>query len=232
MKKHVVIGLTAAMSISAVVACASPMDSYEQGKIAIDLGMSISPTVESGIDDGFDGKNRFYGGITCGLGDGWGVQYKYADSKGNEWEDFSSGGIASTAAFDLRLKAQEFNVLYQVDKNHTAFLGYTHNKHQLDSVATLGGVTLLDFSNTTSNSGYQIGIIGRYDLGNRMTGWASVGLGNKRTTWELGLGYDITDNVEWNISYNDMKFKDLDSPFGGTFTAKSRGVRTGVTVKF
>lgn len=94
------------------------------------------------------------------------------------------------------------------------------------------GTPLLDLSHSTSNSGYQIGVIGRYDLGNRMTGWASVGLGNKRTAWEIGLEYDITDHVEWNISYNDTKFKDLDSPLGGTFTAKSRGVRTGVTVKF
>lgn len=228
MKKHVVISLTAAMSISAVVACASPMDSYEQGKIAIDLGMSISPTVESGVNDDFDGKSRFYGGITVGLGENWGVQYKYADNKGELFE--SDAGLELDS--DLKIKAQEFNVLYQVDKNLTAFLGYTHDKYKNASVISYAGSPLLELSHNTSNSGYQVGVIGRYDLGNRMTGWAGVGFGNKRTTWELGLGYDITDNVEWNISYNDTRFKDLDSPFGGTFTAKSRGVRTGVTVKF
>ncbi len=239
MKKKVLFTLAAAMTISSV-ALASPLPNYEKGKLAIDVNTSISPKVEinagdlSGKDDA---KNRLGAAITYGLGDKWALQYKYSD---NKTESYS---YEETTPFDYesgtgngQLSAHEFNVLYQLDPNISAFVGWTRASAKINWSYKYGpdASTITDSGSGTekqSKSGYQIGLIGQTKLADKVTGWASVSAGNKITGYEIGVGYDMSKNTEFNVFYRDTKYKDFNIG-GEKIDVKTKGLGAGVTFKF
>ena len=117
------------------------------------------------------------------------------------------------------LKSHQLNLMYQFNPNVAAFAGYVHNRVEAD--AKTGG-TVSDTEN-----GYQVGVLGRIAIAKRTSAWASVGVGNKITAYEIGVGYDLTKNFDVNLFYNDTKYKGMD---GADF--KTHNVNLGVTYHF
>ena len=113
----------------------------------------------------------------------------------------------------------KLNLMYQFNPNVAAFAGYVHNRFEADS--DTGGTA------SDSENGYQVGVLGNMKIAKRTTAWASIGVGNKITAYEIGVGYDLTKNFDVNLFYNDTKYKGFESS-----DFKTHGVNLGVTYHF
>lgn len=235
MKKKVLATLAAALAVTSV-SFASPLTNYDNGKVAIDLSRSISPKIEySGGND--DTKSRFAGGLTYGLGNKFAIQYKYAD---NKTKNYSLETSISTYYLKIstyqQYAAHEVNVLYQINPNVSAFAGWTKaiakNNLSLDYGPSSSNITYSEKNSVKdSKNGLQMGIIGQTKLADHLTGWASVGAGTKLMSYEVGLGYDIAKNTEFNVFYRYNKYKEFN--FGAEdLDVKTKGFGAGVTLKF
>lgn len=191
------------------VAFASPLVNYDQGNAAVTIGASISPDAEletSGKSVDFDASTAIYGIATVGLGDNWGIGYKY---KKNNIDDNS---------VDADLKAHQFNVYYKAAPGLTAFAGYDKSDYN----GTVDGASVDD-----SNNGFHAGIIGRAPLALGWSAWGLIGAGNKLNEYEVGISKTIFVNTELDLSYSRTEYKDLSNV---DFTSK--GVNLGLTFKF
>jgi len=212
--KKILSGVAALLMVSSV-GFASPLTDYSQGKVALDLSVRSSNDVTAdGID--FDGKtsNVNYG-VTVGLGNKFAFQYKQdnADAK----DKYFGAGIS----LHPELASNQYNVLYQINPNVSAFVGLTNTQPTLNSQ---------DGKHAT---GYQVGVIGTVPIGDKATAYASLGYGDKIEDYEFGLGYAIAPNLELNVGYKDTKFKKLNMNDGDSdFTYKAHGLTYGVTYKF
>lgn len=208
MDKKILTGALAAMMISST-ALAAPLSDYTEGSAAVDVKYSLSQDIK-GESNGLAGKHdlddHLSGGLTYGLGNNLAVQYNYTDNK----LDF--GGD--------RIIAQELNLLYKLNPNLSAYAGLNRNRYSVNR------------GYDSSETGVQIGVIGQTKLSDDLTAWAMLGAGNKRTAYEIGLGYGITDNLDLNIYYDYNKYKDNENALGRDFDAKAKGFGMGVTFKF
>lgn len=216
MKKRVLATIVAISAISSV-GFASPMTDYSQGNVAVDLSVRASNHTDMDGNSG-DGKTaNFNYGLTVGMGDNWAFQYKKdnADSK-----TFTEGG-GNTGHTEL--ESNQYNVLYKLDQNLSAFVGLTNTKAKYRMNASL---------DTDNAVGYQVGLVGTMPLAPKLTGYASLGLGNKITDYQIGLGYEVFQNVELNVGYQDTKFKKLHYSGESDFDYKAHGMTYGLTYKF
>ena len=201
--KKIVLGVVAASLLATSAAYAAPMTSMDKGTGKIDaaftMGSSLKGEGSNGQSIDFGGNNRYRLGATYGLGDKLGIDYKYVAHAGDE---------------DSSVQSHQLNLMYQFNPNVAAFAGYVHNRAKVQ-----------DESNT--QNGYQVGVLGNMKIAKRTTAWASIGVGNKITAYEIGVGYDLTKNFDVNLFYNDTKYKGFD---GADF--KTHGVNLGVTYHF
>ena len=207
-KKGIVLGVMAATLLTSAVVYASPMTSMEKGTGKVDASLAFGSSLlvdEGDVSGDLDGKNRYRLGATYGLGDKWGIEYKYVNNEA-KYENFS-------------LQSNQLNVLYQFNPNVAAFAGYVNNRGKVEYGEGEDG--------KASQSGYQVGVLGRMDIAKRTSAWASIGVGNVITAYEVGVGYDLTHNFDLNLFYNDTKYKDL-----GGLDIKTHSVNLGVTYHF
>lgn len=208
MKKQVVLGMIATLALSTSVALASPVEMNE-GQWQINMGAMINPDADClpGASVEFDGDTSFYGGITYGLTDKWGLQYDYSHY------DSSVGYLKS------KVDAGEFNVLYKLNDNVNVFAGYVYVGGTLEDIdSTEGGHT----------DGFQAGLTGWYPLGDKFKTFGKIGLGNNSHVYEIGFSYEIVDNWDLDLSYRDVEYKDI----AGFIDAPYDGVRVGVSTSF
>ena len=201
-KKKILLGAVALSLLATSAAYAAPMTSMDKGTGAIDASFSMGSSLEAeyrGESFDLDGNSRYRLGATYGLGDKLGIAYKYACHAGD---------------YDSSVQSHQLNLMYQFNPNVTAFAGYVHNRGEIEN------------SSDTQN-GYQVGVLGRMEIAKRTSAWASIGVGNKITAYEVGVGYDLTNNFDVNLFYNDTKYKDFDGP-----DFKTHGVNLGVTYHF
>jgi len=219
MKKKVLLALAAAMAITSV-SFASPLSNYEKGSVAFDLNTSISSDVEidaNNFSRSIDAKNRLGAGITYGIGDNLALKYKYSDNKSKDFNLLDS-------KVNAQLIGHELNVLYQIDPNVSAFVGYTRSTGKINFAGS-------NLSENQSKSGYHVGIIGQTRITDDVTAWASVSAGNRVTGYEIGIGYDVAQNTELNLFYRHTKYKDFNAlKMDVDFTTK--GLGAGVTFRY
>lgn len=211
MKKRIVLGIVAALAVSTSVAMASPVEMNE-GQWSVNLGAMISPDAEMdsyGTTD-LDGDTSFYGGVTYGITDKWGVQY-----------DYSHYGM-SYSIFDGDLDASEFNVLYKLNDNVNVFAGYVYAGAKFSVLGESIGM---------HTDGFQAGLTGWYPLGDKVKTFGKVGLGNNSRVYEIGFSYAIADNWDVDLSYRDVEYKDFES-YGEYGDFSFDGVRLGVSTSF
>lgn len=206
--KKIILGTTALSLLVVSVAFASPMTSMTQGTGKIDASFSLGSSFKAdseGRSVDLDGKTRGRLGVTYGLGDKVGIDYKYVGHAGD--------------SYDSSLQSNQLNLMYQFNPNVAVFAGYVHNRFKASNDGE---------SAHLSESGYQVGVLGTMKIAERTSAWASIGGGNKITAYEIGVGYDLTHNFDLDLFYNDTKYKG----FKADSSAKTHGVNLGITYHF
>ena len=188
--------MTACFSTSAF---AAPLKNYDAGKFAIDAGITFPSSLEGGNYKMSKSDSAYYG-ATVGIGKRMAVNYNYDKFKGSEGN----------------LTAQQFNLMYQVLPNVSAYAGW------------LGAEADTDFGGKKKNSAHA-GLQAHFDIPLLFTVWGNVSAGTKSTAYEIGISKPLFNNIELNLSYYDGKYKDL---LADDAEMKAKGVQMGVTVKF
>ena len=210
--------LISAMLLISSVGFASPLNDYSAGKTAIDLTVRSNADinwVDGGASADLTGKSgNLDWSITTGLGNKWAIQFRQfnAESKIGLWDDA------------WKTKSQEVNVLYQLDKNVSAFVGSFRASN--NNITT--GL------NTGTKSTAQFGLIGSTKIAENTALYGIIGLGSGIRNLEVGLSYEVARNLELNLSYRSLKVTGI--PYGpgwgpnSEYTAKGLGY--GLTYKF
>ena len=188
--------MTACFSTSAF---AAPLKNYDAGKFAIDAGITFPSSLEGGNYKMSKSDSSYYG-ATVGIGKRMAVNYNYDKFKGSEGN----------------LTAQQFNLMYQVLPNVSAYAGW------------LGAEADTDFGGKKKNSAHA-GLQAHIDIPLLFTVWGNIGVGTKSTAYEIGITKPLFNNIELNLSYYNGKYKDL---LANDAEMKAKGVQMGVTVKF
>lgn len=237
-KTAIVVMLMGIMSTANVV-FAAPLADYSAGKTAIDLSWRSSDVKTSGTDDAgswetsFGKKYNLDWGITTGIGNNFAVQYNGYNAKSKDavsWSDANETGISH-----LKLKTQEFNVLYKLNKNVSVYTGLVRLKGQENANITYtdGSPSESESYTTNSKNKIQFGIIGSTKLAEKTTAYAQVGVASNFTNWKIGVSQELTPNFEFNVDYRGLKAKKLEFVSEGEqFEATSKGFGFGVTCKF
>ncbi len=201
--KKIYVTLTAAAIMASCLsasAFASPLQKYEPGKVALDAGISLPSSLEGG-NYKMSKSNSSYYGATVGMGSNMALNYKWNNYKGD----------------DGKIKAQQFNLMYKLAPNLSAYAGWLGAEADTDALG-----------NKDKNSGH-IGLQAQYDIPMLFTVWGNVGVGTKSKAYEIGISKPILNNIELNLSYYDNTFKDA---LSDDADMKAKGVNMGVTVKF
>ena len=188
--------MTACFSTSAF---AAPLKNYDAGKFAIDAGITFPSSLKGGNYKMSKSDSAYYG-ATVGIGKRMAVNYNYDKFKGSEGN----------------LTAQQFNLMYQVLPNVSAYAGW------------LGAEADTDFGGKKKNSAHA-GLQAHFDIPLLFTVWGNIGVGTKSTAYEIGITKPLFNNIELNMSYYNGKYKDL---LEDDAEMKAKGVQMGVTVKF
>jgi hypothetical protein len=146
-----------------------------------------------------DAHSRFVGGdITYGINNHWAVQYMNNATRGTTGKDIDE---------------HYFNGIYRVTNYVSAYGGMSYIK------------TDLPYSNKHAY-GYQVGLRGQIPLTDRISGFASVGVGDDANTYLIGAGYAITKDWDAHIQYRKSSI-DTDN-----YNDDVRGWQVGMGYKF
>ncbi len=212
MRKQIALGMITALALSTSVALASPVEMNE-GQFNVNMGAMISPNGDvetNGTTGDLDGDTSFYGGITYGITDKWGVQV-----------DYSHYGMSQFIT-DVDVDASEFNVIYKLNDNVNVFAGYVYAGTKLSMRGASMGL---------HTDGFQAGLTGWYPLGDKFKTFGKVGLGNNSRVYEIGFSYAVADNWDVDLSYRDAEYKDFKTPVGYCDFSFD-GVRLGLSTSF
>lgn len=221
-KKFLLISLSLIMM--SMTCSASPLTDYTAGKTAIDLNLSPkikgdyyfknSPgSLKADSDRTFDWK------ITTGLGNKFALQYGQYKTQ-----------APINSSFEHITDFKELNVLYQINKNLSALVGYNWTKYHNEASGSL-------WATTNSRGAYQIGLVGNTKLDSKTSLFGTVAYGPRVSSWDIGMGYAITKDIEANVTYKYAKQKDMvfvaPSPVPGEqFDVQLKGISYGITYKF
>jgi len=216
MKKSAVLAMVLGTTLVAGGAVsAAPATNYENGATTVELGATLAPDlkVESGDSSATgDDKTRFYGGATVGLGNNYALSYNYAENKA---DNFGQRDVTG------KLTTHDVNVNYKINDNLYAYVG----DMIYNAKAEVGG-----YSKSKTKNNFQAGV--RY-VGKpvqRLGWWAGLGGGENHFKAEVGASYNITQNVDFDLSYKYLKVNKLAGVNG--LDAKAKGLYTGVTLHF
>ncbi len=232
MKKVVLV--VSFLFLFSAVGFASPLTDFSQGKASVDLNWRIDSEHE--YDGGsLDGSNSSYDlGLTIGLGNKFAFQWQNQTAKSKDYSGTITDGInTASGTVNTKLTANQFNILYSLDKNVAAFVGYTQAKNEIDYRGTLNGVPGSGTISGKNVNGWQAGFTGSFPMGDKLSGYGTLGFGNKIVNLEFGLSYEFSKNAELNLFYKHTEYKDLQ--FEGSsakYDVKVKGPGIGLTFKF
>lgn len=189
--------MTACFSTSAF---AAPLKNYDAGKFAIDAGITFPSSLKGGNYKMSKSDSSYYG-ATVGIGKRMALNYQWDKYKGSDGD----------------LTAQQFNLMYQLLPNVSAYAGW------------LGADADVDFGNGKKKNSAHAGLQAHFDIPLLFTVYGNVGVGTKSSAYEIGISKPLFNNIELNLSYYDGKFKDV---IDGDEEMRAKGVQMGVTVKF
>ncbi len=205
MKKSI-LTLTAALAVCmSGAALAAPQTAFQQGEVQVDVG-GWNPKAEVGPVS-TDSKWNFQGGVTYGLSDKAAIQYQYTDLTTDIDDHDATKG-----------NQHEVNLLYSLNKNVAAYAGYSRIDNDFNHIGS------------STNNIAQVGLIGKAPLANNLDVYGKVGVGAKSTTtWEAGLSYGVTPDLDINAGYRylDTEGRSDDGP-----SATYKGFITGISYRF
>lgn len=189
--------MTACFSTSAF---AAPLKNYDVGKFAVDAGITFPSSLKGGNYKMSKSDSSYYG-ATVGIGKRMALNYQWDKYKGSDGD----------------LTAQQFNLMYQLLPNVSAYAGW------------LGADADVDFSSGKKKNSAHAGLQAHFDIPLLFTVYGNVGVGTKSSAYEIGISKPLFNNIELNLSYYDGKFKDV---LENDAEMRAKGVQMGVTVKF
>ena len=189
--------MTACFSTSAF---AAPLKNYDVGKFSVDAGITFPSSLKGGNYKMSKSDSSYYG-ATVGIGKRMALNYQWDKYKGSDGD----------------LTAQQFNLMYQLLPNVSAYAGW------------LGADADVDFGNGKKKNSAHAGLQAHFDIPLLFTVYGNVGVGTKSNAYEIGISKPLFNNIELNLSYYDGKFKDV---IDGDEEMRAKGVHMGVTVKF
>ncbi len=241
MMKKIVLMMVALFMISAV-GFAAPMTDFTLGKWQVDV--TVRPDLDTNITtywlDGWKtkGKTNVDLAITAGIGNDSAVQYKHNQSNSVVNQTYTSGTYHQNWDYDFGMNTHELNYLRKLDKNSAAFVGIAHSKMDMKYRYhdTNGGNSYQDFGDGSTTS-LQVGLQTTVPVSEKLDGYGVVALGTKMSSFEIGLAYKASKNLDVNLSYVDRKYKDLgldnyNTGYDNDMEYSSSGVGLGVSYRF
>lgn len=205
MKKKLFAVLSALTVCVSGAALAAPQTAFQEGAVQVDVG-AWNPKAESGWLDS-DSNWNFQGGVTYGLTDKVGIQYQYAGLQTDV-----HGHDATTG------NQQEVNLIYSVNDNIAAYAGYNRIENEFE------------YGPSTTNNVAQVGLIGKAPLAENLDIYGKVGVGTKSTTtWEAGLAYGVTPDLDINAGY---RYIDTEGRRDSDPSVTYKGFVTGISYRF
>ena len=189
--------MTACFSTSAF---AAPLKNYDVGKFAVDAGITFPSSLKGGNYKMSKSDSSYYG-ATVGIGKRMALNYQWDKYKGSDGD----------------LTAQQFNLMYQLLPNVSAYAGW------------LGADADTERYGSKKKNSAHAGLQAHFDIPLLFTVYGNVGVGTKSNAYEIGISKPLFNNIELNLSYYDGKFKDV---IDGDEEMRAKGVQMGVTVKF
>jgi len=189
--------MTACFSTSAF---AAPLKNYDVGKFAVDAGITFPSSLKGGNYKMSKSDSSYYG-ATVGIGKRMALNYQWDKYKGSDGD----------------LTAQQFNLMYQLLPNVSAYAGW------------LGADADTERYGGKKKNSAHAGLQAHFDIPLLFTVYGNVGVGTKSSAYEIGISKPLFNNIELNLSYYDGKFKDV---IDGDEEMRAKGVQMGVTVKF
>ncbi|MCE5285236.1 MAG: hypothetical protein LLG02_05220 [Pelosinus sp.] len=234
MNKKTIIAFTASATLLTGVASAAPLTDYSAGKTSIDLTWrNTEISGNSGTERTFDKNGNMDWGITTGLGNNFAIQYRQFNPESKDTTSHSNPSVTTT--MKGKVDTQEFNVLYKIDKNVAVYTGIMKTKAYFNRKDTVyGSDEYLWGGASTSKNRWQIGVVGSAKLAEKTTGYASLAAGKDLTSWELGIAQEVAPNVDFNISYREIKANNNSGgDFGSTnIDGTAKGLGFGISYKF
>lgn len=215
------------------VAAAAPLMEFDKGKVALDYtyrpsldfkaggriaGTAFGDPVNIGGARSFDGDANLDLGLTFGIGNRWAIQYRQYNPQGNIWGYngpvpiyINDSQPTINVGFDAKIRTDEYNLLYSLNKNWAAFVGAVTTKAGVKS--SLGGSLGSDSASLTipelwseDKNHFQFGMVGSYKIGDKTHFWGLASFGSDYRNWETGLSYDIGKDLQFNVNYRNTKF--------------------------
>jgi opacity protein-like surface antigen len=148
---------------------------------------------------GHDAHSRFAGGdLTYGVGHNLSLQYANNMTRSDD---------------SRKIDEHLFSGIYQVSQYISAYGGITYVK--------------TDFPQSDRHAtGYQVGLKGQLPLTDRITGFASVGVGDDVNSYEVGMGYAFNNGWDAHLKYRRSSI-DVDN-----YDDSVKGWQVGMGYKF
>ena len=228
--KKVVLTVLLVVALSSV-AMASPLNDFSKGKASLDINyrsnadFDVNPGI-NGLgklgDIAFDSNSNLEWGFTYGVGNNWALQYRQATPKGTlglfnatstqrELTKISSDGItAINVNLEAKTKVEEYNILYKMDKNFTAFTGLVKASPSVKLGVGIDPYGSGDLAIVGHDKNiWQFGLQAVAPIADKFTGYGIVGFGKDYRNLEAGVGYEVSKDIELNVNYRDMKIKNM-----------------------
>lgn len=196
----------------------------------------------------FDGKANLDWGITVGLGKKFAVQYRgyntETDTYSYDLSNFLNPGVPEASRMQIsengydngyydeqsailsiknKVKTEEFNVLYKLGKNVSAFTGVVRANTKFSpsfSADSRWGYSdgcnyaegmKLGFPSLASEDKnmWHIGLVGVAPIAKKTNLFGIVSVGNDYRNWEAGVSYAVAKDWEFNVNYRNMKIDKL-----------------------
>lgn len=192
------------------MAFASPMTDYSKGNTTLDF--TINPKADIDAKGEYDhhkysasnldgSKYSMSIGITRALSDKLAIQYKQQRPESKDyWIDIEDVSLSVKA----KIESDEFNILYKLNPNVSLFAGI--DKNQLKG--TLVGIDVSGIENNATH----IGIIGTHKFNDKSTLYGIASTSTYKNNFEIGVGYALSKDVEFNLTYDYTKYKKLELP--------------------
>lgn len=168
--------------------------------------------------------------MTTGLGNDFALQYNGYNPKSKDTVVYSDP--TETDSMNIKLKTQELNVLYKLDKNISAYAGLVRLKATANQTVDVSGISTGSSDSSDTKNKIQFGLVGSTKIADKTTAYASVGVASDFTNWKIGLSQEIAPNVEFNVDYRSLKAKSLAINNIGDVDVTAKGVGFGVSYKF
>lgn len=214
MKKKIMLGMAISLVLSAGVAMASPTE-IDTEKWNVSMGAILSPDVsEEASGEGFhyrltpDGDTSFYGTVTYGISDRWGIGV-----------DYSHYDSSYSSLYDVKLDATEYNLYYRLCPYMNVFAGYVYAGLRSD---------FYEGSVSYHVDGYQLGVSGWYPILDRVKVFGRFAAGEHSRVWEAGLSYTFAPRWDLDVAYRDSEYQD----FAGLLDYSYDGMRVGISTTF